>query len=220
MSDERLRELERAFRATGSDSDLETLLRYRLRIGDCTALQVQTAAGLGHRAALAIAQEDHNGSSDRLIFMTTFRLLGQRAALTWAVEELEPLVSWVEDEEERDYVDAVCGFTRVALACENDGQGARDLRRDSILSGSRAQSDTFHAANGIAHAANSYAAWTRYHDEEDDWQVIEHLVRVPEHLSLARLASDTSRALLQEKGTPRLRLAELTLALRAGSAAP
>lgn len=53
MSDETLRELERAWRESGDAQDEAAYLREALRAGRLSSLQVQTAAYLGHPAALA-----------------------------------------------------------------------------------------------------------------------------------------------------------------------
>lgn len=51
MTDDRLSELERRFRATGAIEDEVPLLRRRLRRGDLTAERLELAAYLGHEAA-------------------------------------------------------------------------------------------------------------------------------------------------------------------------
>jgi hypothetical protein len=58
MSDQRLRELERRFRATGAPEDEAPLLQERLRRGDLSAARLELAAYLGHEgAALACKAE-------------------------------------------------------------------------------------------------------------------------------------------------------------------
>lgn len=51
MGDERRRELERRFRATGAAEDEAPLLRERLRLGELSAARLELAAYLGHHAA-------------------------------------------------------------------------------------------------------------------------------------------------------------------------
>ncbi len=57
MSDERLRELERRWRASGSDDDEAALLAERVRVGELMEANVRLAAALGYPAALRVVGE-------------------------------------------------------------------------------------------------------------------------------------------------------------------
>ena len=72
MSDQKLRELERRWRETGSVEDEAAYLRERVRVGDLTQERLELAAYLGHAAAC--------------------NALGREPSPAWRIEELPDLV--------------------------------------------------------------------------------------------------------------------------------
>jgi hypothetical protein len=72
VSDERLRGLERTWRRTGAQADLEALLRERLRAGTLTRERLHLAAWVGDPAARAVYEPPSEAELNRLVAPTCF----------------------------------------------------------------------------------------------------------------------------------------------------
>jgi hypothetical protein len=86
MSDERLRSLERTWRGTGAQADLEALLRARLRAGALTRERLQLAAFVGDPAARAVYDPPSEAELDAALAPTFFDGVEAEVAAAW--EEL------------------------------------------------------------------------------------------------------------------------------------
>ncbi len=104
MSDEKLRELERRFKETGSVEDEAVWLKERVRVGDLTQERLELAAALGAvSAALAMDEPRQEPPEDRAALMSILRESGDgalaRGAIAVARAVLPAWISaWPEDD--------------------------------------------------------------------------------------------------------------------------
>lgn len=93
VSDERLRTLERTWRRTQAQADLEALLRERLRAGALTRERLHLAAWVGDPAAQAVYEPPSEEALDRLLAPARFDGVEAEVAARWAALR-ERLARW------------------------------------------------------------------------------------------------------------------------------
>ena len=207
MSDQKLRDLERRWRETGSVEDEAAYLRERVRVGDLTQERLELAAYCGHegaRAALGgVVSCGPKGASELLADLRSWGAEEVGRAFLVIAEAVLPLWRAVShDTAERESVEAVVVALRLWIAqpCE-----ARLTALDQAIQS--AESATWHPASvavvvgasaildenpeALSHAVNSGLVAAR-------WSESQGVDAMRARVCLAALGSD--RAVTAEPG--------------------
>ncbi|MBL4846923.1 MAG: hypothetical protein JKY65_15495 [Planctomycetes bacterium] len=173
MSDEKLRELERDWRETGSLEGEVTLLRERLRVGDLETTQLERAAILNHYAALRLQQRAEDWPGSQAASLERFN-----EVLSWGAEAMGRAVVAVAHKV-APYIRQLDGSlpeeAARLLSLADIYLSAESERGNAARSALALESDRFapsiyslHASAKVASAARLYACAAR---ACFDWQI-------------------------------------------------